>query len=134
MREAWPARAVVVLAGAALVSGCATGTRTARFGQLPGDQALVTLVVTTDRALVERECAAVPSLWPRYGCQLSWPVTTPPGATARAVKVVRYADRLPTPLTFEIDAHELCHAVAALQPIADPCHEGNDGLLNSVRR
>jgi hypothetical protein len=93
----------------------------------------VTLVVTTDRALVERECAVVPSAWPRYGCLLSWPVAGHDG-DVRAIKIVRYADRLPSALTFEIDAHELCHAVAALQPLDDPCHIGNGGLVQSMTR
>jgi hypothetical protein len=34
-------------------------------------------------------------------------------------------------MAFEIDIHELCHAVAALQPIEDPCHVGNRGFLRS---
>jgi len=125
------ARVALLAAWAVLLSACAV-TREARFGQLGGDEPLLTLVVTTDRSLVERECAAVPSAWPRYGCMLSRPAVARDGARVRAVKVVRYADRLPSELTFEIDAHELCHAVAALQPIDDPCHVGNEGLLRSI--
>jgi hypothetical protein len=49
----------------------------------------------------------------------------------RAVKIIRYADTLPSPVSFEIDAHELCHAVAALQLVDDPCHDGNAGLLQA---
>ena len=50
---------------------------------------------------------------------------------ARAVKIVRYTDRLPSEMAFEIDLHELCHVVAALQPIADPCHNGNGGTIRA---
>jgi hypothetical protein len=45
------------------------------------------------------------------------------------MKIVRYAETLPSAVTFEIDAHELCHAVAALQLMDDPCHDGNNGML-----
>jgi hypothetical protein len=47
--------------------------------------------------------------------------------------IVRYAETLPSAVTFEIDAHELCHAVAALQLLDDPCHHGNDGVLGAAR-
>ena len=47
------------------------------------------------------------------------------------MKIVRYAETAPSPATFEIDAHELCHAVAALQPMKDPCHDGNGGVLQA---
>jgi len=49
----------------------------------------------------------------------------------RMIKIVRYAETLPSPATFEIDAHELCHAIAALQVVDDPCHEGNGGVLQA---
>ncbi len=52
-------------------------------------------------------------------------------ALVRTVKVVRYTDFLPSALAFEIDAHELCHAIAAFQTIPDPCHVGNEGLAQS---
>ena len=47
------------------------------------------------------------------------------------MKIVRYAETLPSAATFEIDAHELCHVIAALQLIDDPCHVGNDGVLQA---
>ena len=50
----------------------------------------------------------------------------------RVVKIVRYTDALPSEMAFEIDLHELCHMVAALQPVLrDPCHDGNDGQVLS---
>jgi hypothetical protein len=45
--------------------------------------------------------------------------------------IVRYTDSLPSKLAFEIEVHELCHAIASLQTIDDPCHVGNDGLLTA---
>jgi hypothetical protein len=45
------------------------------------------------------------------------------------VKIVRYTDALPSRMAFEIDAHELCHAIASVQGIADPCHAENHGLV-----
>jgi len=57
----------------------------------------------------------------------------PDGRTeVKMMKVVRYTDALPSALALEIDAHELCHVVAALQPIDDPCHLGNGGVVQSV--
>ena len=32
----------------------------------------------------------------------------------------------------EIDVHELCHAVASLQSVPDPCHVGNNGVLQTA--
>ena len=57
-----------------------------------------------------------------------------PGALAvRAMTIVRFAESLPSPVTFEVDAHELCHAVAALQLLpVDPCHDGNSGELQAL--
>jgi hypothetical protein len=111
------------------VSGCAAAaTRVARMGPLQGDHVLVTLVVTEDRQVVTRECANVLAAGPILGCQTSWTV---PGShlPVRAVKIVRYTDSIPSPLAFEIDAHELCHAIAALQAMDDPCHSGNNGAI-----
>jgi hypothetical protein len=51
--------------------------------------------------------------------------------TVQAMKIVRYTDSLPSALAFEIDAHELCHAIASLQPIADPCHVDNYGFVQA---
>ncbi len=47
------------------------------------------------------------------------------------MKVVRYTDALPSALALEIDALELCHVVATLQAIDDPCHVGNGGGVKS---
>jgi len=125
----------IVLA-AALLGGCATGTRIAAFGPLSDGSHLVTLIVSEDLEVVQRECVS-PST-PRItsassrvlGCQRSRPVVTPDVLPVRAMTIVRFADTLPSAVTFEIDAHELCHAVAALQLLAfDPCHTGNGGML-----
>jgi hypothetical protein len=118
---------VLLLASA----GCATGTRSGRLGVLPGDERLVTLVVSEDLAVVGRECPF--ALGAPLGCQTSRKVPLAGGAVARVVKIVRYTDRVPSAMAFEIDIHELCHAVAALQPIPDPCHAENGGVA-SVRR
>ena len=118
-----------VLALVALcLSGCATATRVARMGPLLGDHMLVTLVVTEDRQVVSRECDNVLAAGPILGCHKSWTVPGP-HRPVRAVKIVRYTDSIPSPLAFEIDAHELCHAVAALQVMDDPCHVGNNGAV-----
>lgn len=123
---------VTVLAAAAMLAlaGCAGNTRVARFGMLAGDEPLVTLVVSEDRDLIRRECLNPVTVGPVLGCQMSRDVAVGE-ARVRAIKIVRYADVLPSEVTFEIDAHELCHAVAALQSIEDPCHRGNDGVLQA---
>lgn len=114
------------------LAGCVLETRVARFGRLPGNHSLVTLVVSEDREVVARECSNVPATGPLLGCQISWPIRTPGALPVRAVKIVRYTDSLPSPLAFEIDAHELCHAVAALQLVEDPCHQGNGGMAQAA--
>ena len=93
----------------------------------------MTLVVSEDVEVVRRECAEVGVFGRVLGCQASYPIRNPNTALLplRAVKIVRYADTLPSPATFEIDAHELCHVVAALQLVEDPCHVGNDGVLQA---
>ena len=126
------ARVGMVSAVVALgISGCAPATLVARMGPVHGDHVLVTLIVTEDRRVVSRECASVLAAGPILGCQMSWPV---PGAhrPVRAVKIVRYTDSIPSPLAFEIDVHELCHAVAALQVLDDPCHQGNNGAVRAA--
>jgi hypothetical protein len=45
-----------------LLTGCATSTRIARMGPLPSLEPLVTLVVSDDRRVVERECRDVAAL------------------------------------------------------------------------
>lgn len=119
--------ALVALLGA---TGCA-GTRIATFGPLAGGHALVTLVVTEDPDVVAQECRGVEHSGRILGCQMSWPTALPDGRHARTVKIVRYTDALPSPLAFEIDGHELCHAIAALQVIHDPCHADNGGVAQA---
>jgi hypothetical protein len=119
-----------LLATLLAVSGCATATRTAKMGPLPTGP-LVTLIVSDDRAVVERECRDVPALGPVLGCTI-WRTVQPDGKTdVKMMTVVRYTDAVPSALTLEIDAHELCHVVATLQAIDDPCHVGNGGVVRS---
>jgi hypothetical protein len=124
-------RVLVGLVALFALMGCAV-TRTASFGPLAGDHMLVTLVVSEDRAVVAHECRDLHS-GAILGCQTSTPVTLEDGRRARTVKIVRYTDQLPSPLAFEIDIHELCHAVAALQLLEDPCHHGNGGVAQASR-
>ena len=127
---AGPRRVSVALVALLTLGGCATSTRTAQMGPLSTGP-LVTLIVTDDRAVVERECRDVPALGPILGCSI-WHTVQPDGRTdVKMMKVVRYTDALPSALALEIDAHELCHVVAALQPIDDPCHVGNGGVVKS---
>ena len=127
---AGPRPVSIALAALLTLAGCATSTRTARMGPLATGP-LVTLIVTDDRAVVERECREVPALGPILGCSI-WRTVQPDGRTeVKMMKVVRYTDALPSALALEIDAHELCHVVAALQPIDDPCHVGNGGVVKS---
>ena len=128
-------RRVLDLAGAAaavlVITGCASTTRTASFGPLAGGGSLVTLVVSEDLDVVRRECAGVPAKGQVLGCHIARPVAGAGGSPVRAMKIVRYAETAPSPATFEIDAHELCHAIAALQLMKDPCHDGNGGVLQA---
>ena len=127
---AGPRRVSVALVALLTRGGCATSPRTAQMGPLSTGP-LVTLIVTDDRAVVERECRDVPALGPILGCSI-WRTVQPDGRTdVKMMKVVRYTDALPSALALEIDAHELCHVVAALQPIDDPCHVGNGGVVKS---
>jgi hypothetical protein len=114
------------------LGGCASTTRVAQFGPLAEGDNLVTLVVSEDLSLVRRECADVPSLGPVLGCHIARPAKTISLRPVRSVKIVRYAESVPSAVTFEIDAHELCHAVAALQLLEDPCHLGNNGELQAA--
>lgn len=125
--------ALTALAFAALaVAGCAS-TRVVHQGELPTREPLVTVVISDDRRVVEEECRLVPSLGPIMGCQTSREVKLPDGRPVRTVKIVRYTDRVPSEMAAEIEVHELCHAIAALQPIDDPCHAGNHGFLQARR-
>jgi hypothetical protein len=128
-------RWAAIVAGVALLpvlSGCAASTRTARIGALPTAEPLVTLVVSDDPAVVARECRDVPAFGAVLGCSISRTVRVDDRRDVKAMKVVRYAESLPSELSLEIDAHELCHVVAALQAIEDPCHAGNHGVIRSA--
>lgn len=122
---------LALLGSLLLVTGCATSTRTARMGPLPSMEPLVTLVVSDDRHVVERECRDVPALAPVLGCSI-WRTVGGDSGSIKIMKIVRYADSLPSELAMEIDAHELCHVVAALQSLDDPCHLGNNGVIQSA--
>ena len=120
---------------AVLLTGCATGTRVVEYGPVTPVAPLVTLVVTDSLEVVQRECKGAPhAAGTRLaGCQLTTPVPPVPGSPfVRQVRIVRYTDTLPSAMALEIEAHELCHAVAALQFIADPCHRGNHGQVEVV--
>jgi len=105
-----------------------------QVGRLPTGDRLVTVVLSEDRETVDRECGHPLAVGPVYGCQSTNAVALPDGRTARLIKVVRYTDALPSMMAFEIEIHELCHAVAALQTIDDPCHAENNGLIQTSRR
>jgi hypothetical protein len=121
---------VLLLISAAALTGCAS-TRMAGLGPLPNDEKLVTLVVTEKRSTVEEHCRGAFALGPILGCQMMRSTTAADGRPVRTVKIVRYTDSLPSPMAFEIDLHELCHTVASLQTISDPCHADNQGLLQT---
>ena len=124
--------ALAACASALLLVGCAASTRTAHMGPLPSREPLLTLVVSEDRKVVERECRDVPAPGPVLGCSMWRTVEGGGGTEVKVMKVVRYADSMPSALALEIDAHELCHVVAALQTIQDPCHGGNNGVIQSA--
>jgi hypothetical protein len=121
---------LALLTTAVLASGCATTTRSGQLGPLPHDERLVSLLVTDDPAVVRRECPPA-LIGSAMGCQTAREVRLASGRTARAVKIVRFADRVPSEMAFEIDIHELCHAVASVQGIDDPCHAGNAGVVQA---
>jgi hypothetical protein len=128
--RAWTAAAAMML-----LAGCAgtTTTRLTQMGPLPNDESLVTLVVTEDRTVVGEECRDVQAAaGPVLGCSM-WHPAVVGGTTIRVIKIVRFTDALPSPLALEIDVHELCHAIAALQPIEDPCHGDNAGVVRTLR-
>jgi hypothetical protein len=125
-------RAVVLLACLLALAGCARSTRMARMGPLPSLEPLVTLIVSDDRRVVEHECRDVPAFGPVLGCSMWRTIRIERDREVKVMKVVRYADSLPSELALEIDVHELCHVVAALQSIDDPCHVGNNGVIQSA--
>lgn len=59
--------------GVLTLSACAE-TRITRFGTLADNEALVTLVVTEDLDVVQRECQNVPADGTILGCQMSRPI------------------------------------------------------------
>jgi hypothetical protein len=120
----------MVVAGL-LLTGCAT-TRRIAMGPLPTSEPLITLVVTEDRGVIRDECAGAEAPGSLLGCRVTRRLVVN-GTPVQVMKIVRYTDALPSTLAFEIDAHELCHAIASLQPIADPCHVGNNGFILSSR-
>lgn len=113
------------------VTGCA-GTRVASVGRVSEADRLVTLVVTEDRKRVDIECQDVPAIGSLVGCHVSRRVRLDDQAAVQIVKIVRLTDRLPSVMAFEIEAHELCHTVAGLQAMRDPCHDDNGGVLTSA--
>ena len=116
-----------------LLGGCAsTTTRVMRMGPLTNGDRLVTVVVSEDRSVVRQECVNIPSAGPILGCHVWRRATAPGGGVVQLVKIVRYTDAIPSVLALEIDVHELCHAIAALQPIDDPCHTDNGGIIRAA--
>jgi hypothetical protein len=126
------ARIVVGGAGIALATAGAS-TRAGDIGPLPNREPLLRLVVSDDLDLVHRECRHALAPGTVVGCVIARIVVRTDGRHVHAVTLVRYADVLPSPLAFEIELHELCHFVASLQSIDDPCHVGNQGLLDVGR-
>jgi hypothetical protein len=123
-------RLIPVVTAIALSTGCAS-SRIGTIGPLPNREPLVTLVVTEDRQVVQRECKGILAPGTPVGCRMSRTVVLPDGGNVRTVTIVRYTDSLPSQMSFEIEVHELCHTVASLQQIDDPCHVGNNGLLTA---
>ncbi|HEY2996272.1 MAG TPA: hypothetical protein VGM22_25945 [Methylomirabilota bacterium] len=115
-----------------LLAGCATSTKSMGMGPFSNGDRLVTVVVSEDRAVVRRECVDIPSAGPILGCHLWRRVFEPGVGAVQLVKIVRFTDTMPSTLSLEIDVHELCHAIAALQPIPDPCHADNGGVIESA--
>jgi hypothetical protein len=126
--------AAVFAASALALAGCAS-TRAGSMGLLPNDEKLVTLVVTQDRSIIEDECRGAHAVGPILGCQMTRSSVLPDGSQVRLIKIIRFTDALPSAMAFEIDLHELCHAIATLQTgLADPCHAENQGFLQASPR
>lgn len=123
MRRLWPFTFLLALLA---LSGCAA-TLTAYAGPV-GQENILTLVVSRDLGLIGEKCGAFPLGGRVYGCEFTRSLQMPDGTSVRLVTVVRYTDSLPSGLSFEVEVHELCHVVAALQAIPDPCHSGNHGV------
>ena len=126
-----PRSVLLALVAGLLVTGCAS-TRVGSMGVLPNHDTLVTLVVTKDKTIIQDQCrAGAHAGRPILGCQTTKSSVLPDGREVRIVTIVRYTDSLPSEMAFEIDLHELCHAIATVQRVTDPCHVGNDGYLNA---
>jgi hypothetical protein len=104
----------------------------AELGRFSNDEPLVTLVVSKDRDVIRRECRGLDPAGAAFGCQRLRSIVLDDGTRVHVVKIVRYADSLPSPMAFEIDIHELCHAIASVQRVVDPCHGGSDDLIESA--
>ena len=123
----------VVLATLALLfAGCVSATKIMQMGPLGNGDKLVTVVVSEDRGVVRQECVNIPSAGPILGCHVWRRVSVPGAGAVQLVKIVRFTDAMPSALALEIDVHELCHAIAALQPIDDPCHTDNGGIIRAA--
>ncbi len=129
-----PRLALGLLLGAALLSTACATTRSGVMGPLSSDEPLVTLVVTKDKSLIQDHCRGAVAVGPILGCQVTRVTTQPDGQAVKVIKIVRYTDALPSAVAFEIDLHELCHAAATLQSVADPCHKDNHGFLQAGPR
>ncbi|MGH7279456.1 MAG: hypothetical protein ACREJG_12325 [Candidatus Rokuibacteriota bacterium] len=104
----------------------------AEMGWFPNEEPLVTLVVSEDRSVIRHECRGLDPAGAAFGCQRLRSIVLDDGTRVRAVKIVRYTDRLPSPMAFEIDIHELCHAIASVQGVMDPCHGDLEGVIESA--
>jgi hypothetical protein len=126
--------AVLALLPGLVLAGCAS-TRSGAMGLLANNERLVTLVVSEDRSLIQDHCREALTVGQILGCQVTRSTVLPDGNQLRLIKIVRYTDSLPSAMAFEIDLHELCHAVATLQStVPDPCHAENNGLLQASPR
>jgi hypothetical protein len=110
-----------LIAGALFFFSACAGTRTVQIGALPNNEPLLTLVVSQDLDVIRAECSGVQVPGRVLGCQKARDIILPSGRSVKVMKVARYADTLPSALNFDIAAQQLCRAVAALQPIDDPC-------------
>jgi len=123
-------RRILVAAAACSLISCTAITRIETIGPLSGNQKLVTLVVSESREVVAQWCLGpiLEAVGSRpLGCQLTRPHSE--NQALQLTTIVRWTDTIPSIRTVEIEAHELCHLVATLQRIIDPCHIGNHGFV-----
>jgi hypothetical protein len=107
-------------------------TRVTHFGFFATGEPLVTLLISEDTGRVRHECGGDAEGLAVLGCQISRQIVLENDQKVRGITIVRYTDALPSELAQEIDVHEMCHAVASLQAIEDPCHNGNGGAVQSA--